>query len=195
MTSTSDSQKGLLEQARQGSADAFAALFEQYRPMLTAVASRLAGAADGDDVVMETYLKAWSGLARFGGRAALSTWLCRIVRNCALDICRRQGRENRRRVDSVTAEGADIFANLPDERAGDARRHAETQELGVAVRRAMAKLSENHCTVILLREVDGLSYGEIAAATGASIGTVMSRLFHARFLLRKHIERMGICQA
>ncbi len=185
----------LFEQARAGNAEAFAALFEQYRPVLTAVAARLAGAADGDDVVMETYLKAWRGLDGFKGRAALRTWLCGIVRNCALDYCRRQGRENRRRVGPLDAEGREVLGVLPDERGGDARREVETRELGAMLRRALGELKEKHRTVILLREVDGLSYGEIAAATGASMGTVMSRLFHARLLLRRIVERMGICQA
>ncbi len=188
-------QAELLEQAKGGSVDAFATLFESFRPMLHAVAYRLIGPDLSDDVVMETYLKAWRGLGGFGARSSLRTWLCRITRNCALDVRRRESRHTGRQ---VTTEGEDerpILDRIPDPGGRSPEREAELEDLGRWIRDAMTKLSENHRTVLLLREVDGLSYAEIAAVTGTSIGTVMSRLFHARRKMRRLLQRIATCHA
>ena len=84
-----------------------------------------------------------------------------------------------------------MVETIPDSSAASPRREAELRDLGVVLDEAMAVLSEEHRTVLLLREVDGLSYRELAAATGVSIGTVMSRLFHARRKLRRVLEASG----
>jgi RNA polymerase sigma-70 factor (ECF subfamily) len=85
-----------LAAAGKGDMEAFAALFEELRPMVYEVACRLVGPSDADDVVMETYLKAWRAIPRFNRRAALKTWLYRVTYNCALDFLRsRQRRRDR----------------------------------------------------------------------------------------------------
>jgi len=173
--------------------DAFAALFEAFRPMLHAVAYRLVGANSSDDVVMDTYLKAWRGLASFGGRSTLSTWLCRIAKNCALDTYRKESRHAGKYVSTEGEDNHPIVDRIPDPTGRSPAREAENHDLGEVIRKAMTKLTDTHSTVLLLREVDGLSYNEIAAATGASLGTVMSRLFHAKRKMRKILGRMDTC--
>lgn len=185
----------MLRQAQDGDVEAFARLFESYRPMLTAVACRLVGPDSCDDVAMETYLKAWRGLGTFGRRSSVSTWLCRIARNCAMDFRRRDSREAARRAPAENGAGQSALARVPDETGRAPDEEILHRELVDQVSTAVAQLSENHRTVLLLREVDGLNYRDIAATTGASIGTVMSRLFHARRRLQKIVERMQSCHA
>jgi len=81
-----------LERARKGDVEAFAEVFEALRPLVFSVANRLVGPNDAEDVVMETYLKAWQGLPRFRGKSSLKTWLYRISRNCSLDFIRSRQR-------------------------------------------------------------------------------------------------------
>jgi len=183
-------QKRLLAAALNGGIEEFAELFESFRPMLSAVAGRLVGPHAGDDVVMDTYLKAWRSLKGFRGRSSVSTWLCQIARNCALDYRRKEARRSGRHVPSEDDEGRRVVESVPDESLRTPQETIENRELGAMIQEAMEQLSDIHRTVIILREVDELSYSEIAAATGASIGTVMSRLFHARRQLRKSLERI-----
>jgi len=186
----SQSTEQLLDRARRGDVDAFAAVFEQHRPLLHRIACRLVGADDGEDVVMDTYLKVWKAIPQFRGDAALRSWLCTATRNCALDCLRRRRRDAERlqHDDSADTEATPLLERLPDERAVGADRHAERLDLGSQLAEALRNLSPDHRTTLLLREVDGLSYKEVAAATGVSIGTVMSRLFYAKHRLRKLLQ-------
>jgi RNA polymerase sigma-70 factor (ECF subfamily) len=167
-----------LERARHGDMEAFMALFHDARPMVFSVAYRIVGADDAEDVLMETTLKAWKALPGFTGRAGLRTWLCRIAHNCAVDYLRRRPRWAAQGSDE-SPEGADPAA-LPDR----SQRHpVETMagaELETQIQAALGTLSPEHRATLLLRFVDGLGYAEIAAATGVSIGPVMSRLFNGR---------------
>jgi len=86
------------------------------------------------------------------------------------------------------SDGHDIVERIADERSPQPDEAAELSDLGTVLDSGMAKLSENHRQALFLREVDGLSYREVAAAQGVSIGTVMSRLFHARRRLRRLVE-------
>ncbi len=182
----------LLARARRGDVDAFAALFEAMRPLVHRVAYRLSGPNDCDDVVMETYIKAWRALPKFGGRSSLATWTCRIARNCAYDQLRRRGRRELREqsLDEPLEDGRERNEEVCDPRAVTPAEAAAADDLRRAIRAALDGLDEKHRTTFLLREVDGLSYSEIAAATGVRIGTVMSRLFYARRRLRRRLEQM-----
>jgi RNA polymerase sigma-70 factor (ECF subfamily) len=168
----------LLAQARGGDLDAFAALFEPERRKVWAVACRLVGPSDAEDVVMDTFLKAWSALPGFGGRCRLGTWLCRLAHNQCVDHLRR------RRFIAEPTDPPDARPEPADDRQAAPDEATIRLETAEAVNRALAALPEGHRAVALLRHVDGLSYQEIASALGLSIGTVMSRLFYARRKLR-----------
>jgi len=176
--------RDFLARARQGDVDAFAAVFEQYRSLLHGIAYRFVGPVDCDDVVMDTYLKVWRSIPQFKGQASIKTWLCKAVRNCALDHLRRRSRREAHHAEPLDDGQGPVVERIPDPAATAPDEAAARGELGRLLDEALAKLSDNHRTTFLLREVDGLSYGEIAAATDVSIGTVMSRLFHARRNLR-----------
>lgn len=179
----------LLQRARQGDVDAFAELFEAARPMVYAVACRLVGPTDAEDVVMDTYLKAWKALPSFGGRAAVRTWLCRIAHHGAVD----RVRARRHEVDPVLPAGEDgeersLLDMVPDPRQRLPSDEAAASDTGAQIQAALDTLSEEHRVALMLRFSDGLSYAEIAAATNVSIGTVMSRLFNGRRKLMKKLR-------
>ncbi len=167
--------------------DAFATVFEGFRPDVFKVACRLVGTEDAKDVVMEAFLKAWKAIPRFGRRSSLRTWLYRITYNCAIDFLRmRQHRGEEPLTDPAagdgrTAEMEDEASRTPDEILGD----AETNQ---RVSSALARLPFEHRVTLELRYSDGLSYMDIASATGVSIGTVMSRLFNGKRKLRRILE-------
>ena len=175
---------GWLKQAQNGDAEAFARAFEALRPAVHAVACRLAGPDDADDVVMETYLRAWQALPNFEGRSSLKSWLYRIAFNCATDLRRRQKRSPE--VRGTPAEDGEAWgAQVADPNAALPGERLESDETCQRVAVALRRLPDEHRIVLQLRYTDDLSYAEIAAATGVGMGTVMSRLFNAkRKLLR-----------
>ena len=177
----------LTRKAQKGDMDAFSSLFENMRPMAFAIACRLVGPTDADDVVMETYLKAWKAIPRFGGHSSLKTWMYRIVHNCALDFIRSNSRKKEVPLVSNKMEG-NVDIDLPDPSQLMPDEVLASSEDATRVRSALTYLSSEHRTALLLRFTDGLSYSEISAATGVSKGTVMSRLFNAKRKLRKVIE-------
>ena len=178
----------LLKRAQAGDMQAFAELFEPLRARMHAVAFRLVGPDQADDAVMDTYLRAWKALPAFDGRSAIATWLCRIVHNRCVDLLRTkrpilftdQAPENTEN-EGDQEEQADLKNPAPDE-------WAMRRETAAQIDRALERLSLEHRATLLLRYVDGLSYEELAAATGVSLGTVMSRLFNAKRKLKSALE-------
>lgn len=168
--------------------DAFAELFEPLRGSVYAAACRLTGPTDAEDVVMDTFLKAWKALPGFDGRSSLKTWLLRISSNRARDVLRARGTVARRQTVGVDVEEAILHAHDPAaDTPAELVAHRDAQ--GFA-HEALRELPEAHQAILLLRYVDDLSYTEIAAATGVSIGTVMSRLFNAKRKLRAAWSRL-----
>ncbi len=168
--------------------DAFAELFEPLRKTLHAVAHRLVGPDDAEDIVMEVFLKAWQALPRFDGRSSLATWLYRIAHNCAMDWLRNR---QRRREDVAPLAGdasEDAWHRMADPAQQTPSLYLIQTESARAVAHALERLPPEHRMTLLLRYADGLSYAEIAASTGVSIGTVMSRLFYGKRKLRALLE-------
>ena len=184
------SEAALLARARNGDIEAFAELFEPLRAKAVAVAARIVGPDRAEDVAMDAFLQAWKALPAFGGRSSLSTWLLRIARNRALDVLRA---ENVRRAEPLDAPDEDGRARpLPDLTADTPAQIVERRDLTSCVERALETLPPMHRQCLLHRYADDLSYAEIAAATGVSIGTVMSRLFNARRKLKAALRAAGI---
>jgi len=137
---------------------------------------------DADDLTQDVFMKAWRKIDTFDGRSSMKTWLYAIARTTVLDALRRR---KIRTVMSVFSERGASFE--PEGDRGDG-----TAELRHHLRLAIASLPEAYRTVILWRDVDGLSYAEIAAIAGESEGTLRSRHFEARKRLRDHLTRNGI---
>ena len=174
----------LVQRAQDGDRTAFKLLFERYHRRVYAVAlSVLKSPQDAHDVVQEAFVKVHKHLPAFQGNSSFYTWLYRISMNLAIDQLRR--RKAARQVDyddtvgrAEQGEEAGHLAPVID--GGDPGKTQSRKELAVKLQNALATLPEYHQQVILLREVEGLSYEEIAKIMKVPKGTIMSRLFHAR---------------
>jgi RNA polymerase sigma-70 factor (ECF subfamily) len=174
----------LVTAAQTGGGEALERLLAEARPKLLALAMRVLGDADeAEDAVQDAMIKVWRNLGRFEGRAAFTTWLHRIAVNAALDRLRRRG-------------AVHISAGAPDEHHHHAsepmlpetpERIYARAETAVVVRQAMSRLSETHGEALRLCDLEGESYATIADITDCPLGTVMSRLFHARRKLAREL--------
>lgn len=170
-----------LGRLRQGDARAFEELVIAYQHRVYGVAVRMLGnAAEAQEVAQEAFLRAHRAIAGFRGEAKLSTWLYAIVSRLCLG---RLGSGERR----LLRQGEETLARLADGGAGPAGA-AERGELEAALHRAIAELPEERRLVVVLRDLEGLSYEEIAEALGLELGTVRSRLHRARAELRNKLE-------
>jgi RNA polymerase sigma-70 factor, ECF subfamily len=168
---TLDTDEDLVAAARRGDEDAFGELVRRHQRRVVAVAiGILRSPDDARDIVQEAFLRAHRALRDFDGEARFSTWLHRIVINLCIDYARQ------RRPDTV---GPEHLAGAPSTER-DPHEAATDRELRARIHAALEQLTPAHRAVVLLREVEGFSYAEIARALGCAQGTVMSRLFHAR---------------
>ncbi len=168
-------ESALVERGRHGDLEAFDGLVAAYQDWVYNVAYRITGnAEDARDAAQETFVKAFRALPRYRPQAAFGTWLYRIAVNTALDIVRR-----RRAVPPASLDDAILPGGVynPEE-------EAERGEVRRRVHQALQRLSPEHRAVVVLRDLQGLAYEEIAAVLGIPVGTVRSRLSRARDALR-----------
>lgn len=185
------SEQELIQAARSGDQRAFAALVEANQAMVYSLAYRMTGnSEDAADLTQEAFLNAWRGLARFQGQASFSTWLYRLTSNACIDFLRREKRRSALSLTLEPDEEESRQAEVSDERWSP-EALLDRQESLQAVRRALGQLSDEHREVLLLRELEGLSYREIAQALGLEEGTVKSRIARARLALRDFLLQSG----
>jgi RNA polymerase sigma-70 factor (ECF subfamily) len=174
----------LVERARRGDAQAFRALVERYQRRVYSLAlGFLKNPDEARDIAQEAFLKVYRHLPSFQGSASFYTWIYRITVNLCIDLRRKAGRGNQVEFDEKVAreEVGSPADELSPQRLGfDPARALANSELRGRITAALGQLTEQHRAVLLLREVDGLSYKEIAEVMACPEGTVMSRLFHAR---------------
>ena len=174
-----DEASVLAEQAQAGDARALRPLLEQIRPRALAIAMKvLRNRDDAEDAVQDATLKVWRNLHRFEGRACFTTWIHRIVMNASLDILRKRSG----RAEGMPADQGDQDCRPKLEPAHDQtpERELEMVEMQLLVQAAVARLTPVHRQAITLREFHDCAYDEIAEVAACPIGTVMSRLHHAR---------------
>jgi RNA polymerase sigma-70 factor (ECF subfamily) len=178
----STGERGLVLQAQAGDEKAFRELVERYQRRVYGLAyGMLRDADDAMDVVQETFIKVHRYLGRFKGTSSLYTWLYRITINLCIDHLRKVGKTHAVDYDDARAHETGVHEELmPSTLHMDPDRSLARREIREQVNRALATLSANHRAVILMREVEGLSYTEMAEVMQCSKGTIMSRLFHAR---------------
>jgi RNA polymerase sigma-70 factor (ECF subfamily) len=173
---------GFVERLRAGDDGAFEALVRGYQHRVFGVAVRMLGnAAEAEEIAQETFVRAHRSLAEFRGDAKLSTWLYAIASRLCLNRLaaaeRRFGRQ-----------GEEALLRLPTV-AGGADVVLERSELEAALHRAIAELPDDRRIVVVLRDLEGLSYEDIARTLGLELGTVRSRLHRARMDLKDKLER------
>jgi RNA polymerase sigma-70 factor (ECF subfamily) len=195
----------LVHMTLKGDKEAYRALVERYQGRLFSTALDIVKTReDAEDVVQETFVKAFLSLGQFKGQSSFYTWLYRICFNMAIDIRRKAGRRGGTHLEYKEHVGVNRAATeggAPDGEGSGTAHHQQRiegphdalarKELGHKIREVLGELSEEHRAVIMLREVDGLDYDEIAKAIGVPKGTVMSRLFYARKALQKALEEFA----
>lgn len=172
----------LVERVQSGDREAFGLLVGKYQRKLLRLVMRLVrDPAEAEDVAQEAFIKAYRALPNFRGESAFYTWLYRIGVNTAKNWLAAQGRRMTPLGDLVDEEadgGIEESALLRDDETPD--RVLLSKQIGATVNAAMDALPEDLRTAISLREIDGLSYEEIAQVMDCPIGTVRSRIFRAR---------------
>lgn len=184
---------GLVERAKQGDLEAFEQLVAHYQDRVYNYVLRMVhDPVEAQDVAQETFLRAYQGLPRFRGASSFQTWLYRIASNLAIDAARSR---KRRGIGLVSIdqplEGEDeseMVRDLPDENEHGPLDEALRQELQREVWRAVGELSDRLRPVVVLSDLQGLSYQEVADILGCPVGTVKSRLFNARNQLREKLR-------
>lgn len=178
---------GLVKSAQAGNDDAFSSLVFLYEKFVFNSACRVLsssgmGTSDAEDIAQNSFIKAWRSLDRFRGDCTFSTWLFRITVNTAKDYIRSEKRHptvSTTRTDDETDETEewDLPVTSGDEVPEDA---LERKETVLMVRKAIESLPKDQRDVIVLRDLDGLSYQEISDKLGVEIGTVRSRISRGR---------------
>jgi RNA polymerase sigma-70 factor (ECF subfamily) len=181
-----DDDRQLVDDARRGDKGAFRALVQRYQRRAFSVALGMVhDPDDARDITQEAFLKVHKNLGTFEGDARFFTWMYRIVINLCIDHLRKKRGENVEFDDARGHEEDDESGIAPRRLGFDPQQALSDRELRGRIQGALAKLSAPHRAVLLMREVEGLSYQEMAESAGVSIGTIMSRLFHARKKMQK----------
>ncbi len=191
-TPTEPSDLELLAQAQAGAMEAFETLVERHRDRVFGLALRMTRSeADAAEITQETFLAAYQHLADFRGEAAFGSWVHRIAANHSLMRLRHR-RVVKAAENELTGPEFNERGSYVEYPQGDWSRRADEKaldaELGEAIRRASDLLSEDYRQVFLLKDVEGLSYEEIAGITGDSVPAIKSRLHRARLALREAID-------
>jgi RNA polymerase sigma-70 factor (ECF subfamily) len=182
----------LVAKARAGEPDAFRALVVRYQRKVYALALGIVKDPDlAWDVAQEAFVRVHRALPEFEGKSAFSTWLFRIATHLGIDAVRRERASRKDDLDDVSeADVAEAGEGILATALGnDPRENALRRELAGKIQEALATLPEKHRTILVLREVEGLSYEELAERLGIHKGTVMSRLFHARKKMQAALRR------
>ena len=187
--------QALVEACRNGDRQAFRQLTLRYQRKVYSIAyGFLRNPEDALDVVQESFIKVHRYLHNFEGNSSFYTWLYRIVTNLCIDHIRKNRRHREFEFDDGLRHGEEgaSAAFVPPSALGDPATLVQRREILEAVQNGLEHLSDKHRAVIVMRELQGMSYEEMARAMGCSKGTIMSRLFHARRNMQRQLtERLG----
>lgn len=177
---TIEEENDAVRRVLDGDADAFSPLVEAYQKNVYNLALRMTGnSEDALDMAQEAFIRAYNSLSSFRGDSKFSVWLYRIVSNVCLDFLRARKGRAAVSLSQTGPDGEDAALEIPDERALP-EAELERALTRDAVRRGLQALPDDQREILLLREIQGLSYEEIAAALSLEGGTVKSRIFRAR---------------
>ena len=180
-------EQELVNRAKKGDDAAFEELLHLYEKPVYTLCLRFCGRSeDAEDAAQEAFLSAWRALPSFRGESAFSTWLYRLASNACVDLLRRRKHEN----GSVSFDDPESTVEVRDE-APTPEAAAEGKETAELLKKALLSLPEEYRTVVILREVQQLSYDEIAEAADLELGTVKSRISRGRLMMRNYLAANG----
>jgi RNA polymerase sigma-70 factor, ECF subfamily len=199
VVSTDAEDLALVTAVKGGDTRAFKVLMQRYQRKVYAVAyGFLRNQEDALDVVQESFIKVHRYVGKFEGNSSFYTWLYRIVANLCIDHLRKAKRhrdvefDDGLRHDGKDEPPSDLLPHLAQ--FGDPSDMLRRKEILAAVEACLDHLSDNHRAVIVMRELQGMSYEEMAQAMKCSKGTIMSRLFHARRNMQRLLtDQLGAC--
>ena len=183
----------LVERCRGNDDAAFSEVVTRYKTKIYNYLYRMTGSAeDAEDLTQEVFVRMYTSIDSFRGQSSLNTWLFRIAGNLCIDRFRRT--KNRPAAYSLDAPvgSAEIAPEVPDT-TYEPHRLLENVEMAEQIQAALSKLPDKLRATLLLHDIEGLPYEEIAQIAGCPLGTVKSRLFNARMQLRQHLA--GYLQA
>lgn len=174
----------LLQQEDEG---AFEQLIHLYEKRVYALCLRMCGnASDAQEAAQDAFLAVWRSIGTFRQDSAFSTWLYRLATNACIDLLRRNKKMN----GSVSLDDDESFLEVADA-APQPSQELEKKETQRLIQEGLASLPEDYRAILLLREIEGLSYSEIAACMDMELGTVKSRISRGRILLRNYLTASG----
>jgi len=177
---SSTPDEALVKASQKGDMGAFEELVARHRDKIYARAfSMMRNEDEAVDLSQEAWVKGWQRLKQFQGESSFVTWMTRIVINLCLDQLRKQKRQRAESIEHLEEELGGVERQMPTVTVNPTA-GLERSELRKRIDEALAKLSYEHRTVLILHEFEDLEYKEIAKRMECSIGTVMSRLFYAR---------------
>ncbi len=176
----------LVQKASKGDSDAFEELVKRYQQRVYAIAYGICHShQDALDISQEVFIKIYSKLKHFRGESSFYTWLYRITANVSIDFQRRKKKITTVEFDEKIVEKPLLEARHAEQKKFDPRKTLERKEIRGAILKAIEMLPDEQRTAVVLRELENLSYKQIAKAMNCSLGTVMSRLHYGRQKLKE----------
>ncbi|MFQ5822683.1 MAG: RNA polymerase sigma factor [bacterium] len=188
------SQNALLTACQKGDQDAFKKLFEQYHKRVLHLAFRLcSNIQDAQDITQDVFLKVYKEISNFQAGSNFFTWLYRITVNLYLDKSRKRKRREKYQAKAYFDSSKDVLSKtVLEQRSNALNQQILQEELQHLLQLALNQIKPKLRTVIVLRDIEGLSYGEVAQIVGCSEGTISSRLNRGRKKLKHILSQMGI---
>lgn len=186
-TKETETDTELVMQCQQGNQQSFRILYQRYQQRVRSTLYQLCGGEALDDLVQDVFLRAWKGLPQLRQASQFSTWLYRICWNVASDQRRRFAQQRSLNSKFRIDTGALPLQDTQVSRSPDLM-DLHYQDI---VQRGLQQLSFDHRAVLVLHDLEDLPQKEVAQILGIAVGTVKSRLFHARMSLRQYIQQQG----
>ncbi len=180
-------EKELIARLQSRDEAAFEELIRLYEKKVYTLCVRMCGnTEDAEEAAQDAFLALWRGIDRFRQESSLSTWIYRLAANACIDLIRRR----KKSAGSISLDDEELFVDAQDP-APQPHELAEQREAQRALREGLMSLPPEYRSILILREIEGLSYSEIAAVQELELGTVKSRISRGRTLLRNFLSVSG----
>lgn len=176
-----DTDANLIKRCKEGDTQSFRQLYLRHQQRVRSTIYQLCGTSSLDDLVQEVFLRVWKGLPKLRETSQFSTWLYRISWNVASD--------QRRQFAQAYSQRQTLTNSLPVEQSAPDLMHLHYQDI---VQRGLNELSFDHRAVLVLHDLEDVPQKEVATILSIPVGTVKSRLFHARTLMRQFFQQQGV---